>query len=112
MPIRGLKKSRLMKVKVQAVDFKVDQKLLDFVQKKMDKLDQFYDKIIDGVVYLKLGNKSEKVNKIVEIKINVPGDDLIVKKKAKTFEESMDLGVDSLKRMLRKKNEKIKAHIA
>ena len=101
-----------MKVKVQAVDFKVDQKLLDFVQKKMDKLDQFYDKIIDGVVYLKLGNKSEKVNKIVEIKINVPGDDLIVKKKAKTFEESMDLGVDSLKRMLRKKNEKIKAHIA
>jgi len=55
-----------MKVKVQAVDFKADKELIEFLQKKMDKLDQFYDKIIDGVVYLKLGNKSEKENKISE----------------------------------------------
>jgi putative sigma-54 modulation protein len=101
-----------MKVKVQAVDFKIDQKLLDFVQKKMDKLDQFYDKIIDGVVYLKLGSKSEKENKLSEIKIMVPGDEMVVKKKGKSFEESIDLCADSLKRMLRKKNEKVKAHVA
>ena len=100
-----------MKIKVQAVDFKADQKLLDFVQKKMDKLDQYYDKIIDGVVYLKLGNISEKENKIAELKINIPGDDLIVKKKAKSFEESIDSATEGLRRMLKKKNEKVKSRI-
>ncbi|MEN8137352.1 MAG: HPF/RaiA family ribosome-associated protein [Bacteroidota bacterium] len=101
-----------MKVKVQAVDFKVDQKLIDFVQRKMDKLDQFYEKIIDGVVYLKLGSKSEPENKIAEIGVKVPGDEFIVKKQSKSFEESVDACADSLRRMLRKKNEKVKAHVA
>ena len=101
-----------MKVKVQAVDFKADKELLDFLQKKMDKLDQFYDKIIDGVAYLKLGNKSDKENKISEIKIMVPGDELVVKKKAASFEASIDQCADSLARMLRKKNDKVKAHVA
>ncbi len=106
------KKSKPMKVKVQAVDFKADKELLDFLQKKMDKLDQFYDKIIDGVAYLKLGNKSDKENKISEIKIMVPGDELVVKKKAASFEASIDQCADSLARMLRKKNDKVKAHVA
>ncbi|MCK5781208.1 MAG: ribosome-associated translation inhibitor RaiA [Flavobacteriales bacterium] len=99
-----------MKVKVQAVDFKVDQKLIDFVQKKMDKLDQFYDKIVDGGVSLKLGHKNEHSNKIAEVSVKVPGDVLVVKKQTKSFEESVDGCVESLKRMLRKKNEKVKAH--
>jgi len=99
-----------MKIKVQAVDFKADKELLDFVQKKMDKLDQFYDKIIDGVVYLKLGNKSDKENKLSEIKVMVPGDELVVKKKASSFEASIDSCTESLRRMLRKKNEKVKGH--
>ncbi len=99
-----------MKVKVQAVDFKADKELLDFLQRKMDKLDQFYDKIIDGVVYLKLGNKSDKDNKVSEIKVMVPGDEFVVKKKAVSFEASIDLCTESLRRMLRKKNEKVKTH--
>jgi putative sigma-54 modulation protein len=99
-----------MKVIVQAVDFKVDQKLVDFIQKKMDKLDLFYDKIVDSNVFLKLGTVSDKENKITEIKINVPGDELVVKKKAKTFEEAVDACQSSLKRMLTKKNEKLKSH--
>ncbi|MCK5824271.1 MAG: ribosome-associated translation inhibitor RaiA [Ichthyobacteriaceae bacterium] len=101
-----------MKVRIQAVDFKADQKLIDFTQKKLDKLDQYFDKIIDGGVHFKLGNKSDKDNKISEIKINVPGDELVVKKQAKTYEEAVDLCAESLARMLKKKNDKLNTHIS
>ena len=52
-----------MKVNFNAVNFTVDQKLIDFIQKKMDKLDLFYDKVIDAEVYLKLDNTNAKENK-------------------------------------------------
>ena len=68
-----------MKVNLHNVGFTVDQKLVDFIQKKMDKLDLFYDRVIDADVYLKLDNTTVKENKIVEIKVNVPGDSFVVK---------------------------------
>ena len=72
-----------MKVNTQSVNFVADQSLVDFVQKKMDRLDQFFDKVICADIYMKVENKSEKDNKIFEAKITVPGDSYIVKKKSK-----------------------------
>ena len=95
-----------MKVNLHAVNFNVDKKLVDFVQEKIDKLEEYYDKIVSADVFLKLENTSDKENKIVEIKINVPGDDFVVKKIAKSFEEGTDLAVDSLERVLVKRKEK------
>ncbi|CEN38759.1 ribosome hibernation-promoting factor, HPF/YfiA family [Capnocytophaga cynodegmi] len=95
-----------MKVYVHPVDFTVDQKLVDFIQKKMDKLDHFYDKIIEADVHLKLENTSSKENKIVEIKVHVPGESLVVKKQFKTFEEGIDSSITPLERMLLKHKEK------
>ncbi len=74
-----------MKVNVQAVNFNVDRKLVDFIQERMDKLEKYYDKIVSSEVFLKVENTSDKENKIVEIKINVPGDDFVVKKQCKKF---------------------------
>lgn len=95
-----------MKVYVHPVDFTVDQKLVDFIQKKMDKLDHFYDKIIEADVHLKLENTSSKENKIIEIKVHVPGESLVVKKQFKTFEEGIDSSITPLERMLLKHKEK------
>ena len=95
-----------MKVNLHAVNFNVDKKLVDFVQEKIDKLEKYYDKIVSADVFLKLENTSDKENKIVEIKINVPGDDFVVKKIAKSFEEGIDLALDSLERVLVKRKEK------
>ncbi|ATA88645.1 MULTISPECIES: ribosome hibernation-promoting factor, HPF/YfiA family [Capnocytophaga] len=95
-----------MKVYVHPVDFTVDQKLVDFIQKKMDKLDHFYDRIIEADVHLKLENTSSKENKIVEIKVHVPGESLVVKKQFKTFEEGVDSSITPLERMLLKYKEK------
>ncbi|MFN3951065.1 MAG: ribosome hibernation-promoting factor, HPF/YfiA family [Thermaurantimonas sp.] len=97
-----------MVVRIQSVHFTADQKLINFIQKKMDKLDTFYDKIVDADVFLKLENTSTRENKIVEIKVNIPGNDLVVKKIAASFEEATDMCADVLSRQLRKTKEKVK----
>ncbi len=100
-----------MKVNVHAVNFNVDGKLIDFIQEKMDKLEKYYDKVVVADVYLKVEKTSEKENKIVEVKMHVPGDDLMVKKQCKTFEEAVDQSSESLERLLLKRKEKIRTHI-
>jgi putative sigma-54 modulation protein len=95
-----------MKVTTQSVNFNADGKLLDFIQRRMDKLDLFYDKTIGADVYLKVVNTSAKENKIAEVKLHVPGDVFVVKKKCKTFEESVDSACESLERKLVKKKTK------
>ncbi|NNC69264.1 MAG: ribosome-associated translation inhibitor RaiA [Flavobacteriaceae bacterium] len=101
-----------MRVHVQSVNFNVDDKLVNFIETKVDNLEKFYDRIIDAEVFLKVQNTSEKENKIAEIKVNIPGDELIVKKQCKSFEQCVDLATVALKRQLRKKKEKQRAHLS
>jgi len=100
-----------MKVSIHAVNFTVDKKLVNFVQERLDKLEKYYDKVVTTDVFLKVENVSEKENKIVEIKINVPGDDFVVKKQCKSFEEAVEIASESLERLLVKRKEKISSHI-
>ncbi len=99
-----------MKVNVHAVNFNVDQKLVNFVQERMDKLEKYYDRIVSSDVFLKVEKTSDKENKIAEIKIHVPGDDFVIKKQCKTFEEAVDLATESLERSLVKRKEKVNAY--
>ncbi|MCH7525229.1 MAG: ribosome-associated translation inhibitor RaiA [Bacteroidetes bacterium] len=99
-----------MRVNTQSVNFNADQKLIDFIQQRMDKLDQYYDKIIKSDVFLKVENTSGKQNKIFEAIISVPGDSFIVKKVCKTFEEGADSAANSLGRQLRKRKEKLRTY--
>jgi len=98
-----------MKVYVQSVNFNADKKLIEFIEKKVNNLEKYYDKIVDCEVFLKVQQTSEKENKTVDIKLNVPGNDIVVKKQCKTFEEGTSLAVDSLKRTLIKMKEKVSA---
>lgn len=100
-----------MKVNVNAVNFNVDRKLVDFVNERMGKLEKYYDKVVATDVFLKVESTSEKENKIVEIRVLVPGDDLIVKKQCKSFEEAVDSASEALERLLIKRKEKIRTHI-
>jgi len=95
-----------MKVNMQSVNFNADVTLMEFVQRRLDKLELFYDKIINSDVYLKVENTSAKENKIVEIKVHVPKDTFIVKKQCKSFEEAVDSACNSLERKLVKKKRK------
>ncbi|MCS4238816.1 putative sigma-54 modulation protein [Myroides gitamensis] len=99
-----------MKVNIQAVNFNVDRKLVDFINERMLKVGKFYDKVISVDVFLKVENTNEKENKTVEVKLLVPGDDIVAKKTCKTFEEGVDSGADAIERMVVKYKEKMKAH--
>ena len=98
-----------MKVYVQSVNFNADSDLIDFIEKKVNGLERYYDRIVDSEVYLKVQQTSAKENKLVEVKINIPRNEIVVKKQSKTFEEGTLLAVDSIKRQLTKKKEKIRA---
>jgi len=100
-----------MKVNVHAVNFTVDVKLVGFVQERMDRLEKYYDKVVSSDVFLKVEKTSEKENKVAEIKILVPGDEFIVKKQCKTFEEAVEQSIESLERLLIKRKEKVKSNI-
>lgn len=101
-----------MKVFTQSVNFTADRKLLNYIEKKVGGLEKFHDKIVDVEVFLKVQKTSEKENKITEVKINIPGSELMVKKQCKTFEEGVSVGVESLKRQLQKSKEKLRTTLA
>src|SRR5690554_2153410 len=92
----------MMNINVQSIHFDADQKLVDFIQRKTNKLTQFYDQLLDGICYLKLENGESEANKIAEFKINIPGNQLFAKGQAKSFEEATDLAVESLRRQINK----------
>lgn len=91
-----------MNITVQSIRFDADQKLIQFIQKRIDKLDQFFDQIIDGECYLRLENVDDEANKITEFKLNIPGGQLFAKAQAKSFEEATDMAVESLRRQINK----------
>ncbi|UOQ65770.1 ribosome hibernation-promoting factor, HPF/YfiA family [Hymenobacter volaticus] len=99
-----------MKVQMHSVHFDADQKLLDFIQKRLDKLETFYDRVIEGEVILKLNNKDGIDNKTVEIKLFVPGATLFTQEDAASFEAAADAAADGLKRQITKYKEKVTSH--
>lgn len=99
-----------MNVNTQSINFVADVKLKDFIQKRFEKLNLYYDKIIQADIYLKVENTSDKENKIFEAKLSVPGDTFVVKKHSKSFEEGADLVTTSLMRRLKKRKEKLRSH--
>ncbi|WPO82298.1 HPF/RaiA family ribosome-associated protein [Chryseobacterium sp. JJR-5R] len=94
-----------MKITVQSIGLTPHEPLESHIEKKVSKLETFYDKIQDCKVFLKVENNTDRNNKTTEIILVVPGEDIVVKKTSATFEESLDLCVDTAKKLLIKKKE-------
>ncbi len=90
-----------MKWDIQAVNFTMKPELTDYCKEKIEGLSKYYSKIVGAEVYLKLGQSAEH-NKIVEIKLNIPGNDLFAESSSPKFEGSINDAVDKLKAQLRK----------
>jgi putative sigma-54 modulation protein len=97
-----------MKVDIHSIHFDADQKLLEFIEEKTSKLAQFDDNIISAEVFLRIEKADSNENKLVEIKLNVPGKDLFAKKHSKSFEEATDEVVEALRRQVLKNKGKAK----
>jgi putative sigma-54 modulation protein len=100
-----------MKISVQSIHFNADRKLLAFIQKKVSKLDQFFDNIVNGEVYLRLQKAEDDANKIAEIKLSIPGGKLFVKEQCKTFEEATDRAIESLRKKVDKHKTKSRTRV-
>jgi putative sigma-54 modulation protein len=97
-----------MRVHTEAVQFKADQKLIDYIEKKVNKMDQYFDRIIEAKVTLRLENSGQVRDKVAEVLLNVPGESLFVKESSKTFEASVDGALSSMRRQLIKYKEKLR----
>ncbi len=95
-----------MNMKMQSVGFKADSKLEAFINQKLKKLEKFENNITTYEVILNIDKASNRENKVVEVKMNVPGSELFAKKKSKTFEEATDLVADALRSQILKYKEK------
>jgi putative sigma-54 modulation protein len=94
-----------MEVKIQSVKFDASKQLLEFVEKKMSRLERFESNSTGVDVVLKLDKDNEKGNKLALVTLHVPGNDIITEQRARTFEEAVDLALDVVKRQIEKRRE-------
>jgi ribosomal subunit interface protein len=98
-----------MNIQVKTVHFTADQKLIDFVNKKVPKLDIYFEGIIGAEVTMKVVKPETVNNKLAEIKLSIPGSDyLFAEKQADSFEEAIDLAVEAIRKQLTKFKDKLK----
>ena len=97
-----------MNVNIQSVHFKTDHKLEVFINERVSRLSGIFDGVISSEVTLRLDKSDTQENKITEIRLVIPGNDLFAKKQCKTFEEATDVAVEALRRQLKKHKEKVR----
>ena len=95
-----------MDVQIQSVKFDASSKLIEFIEKKLSKLDRVAEKAIGVDVVLKLEKDSEKGNKVAVVTLRVPGGDIRVEEQAHTFEEAIDNVMDVMKRQIERRKDK------
>lgn len=91
-----------MKININSVHFKTDKKLEEFITQKVEKVCSKFTDVIGSEVTLKLDNTDTPENKIADIRIILKGNDLYASKVSKSFEESVDLAIDALKKQIEK----------
>ena len=80
--------------------------LKKYIDKRLSKLSLFYNRIISVDLYLNLDNHSSQTNKFVELRVNIPGEDVVVGKKSESFEKSLDMAASTAERMLKRRKQK------
>lgn len=96
-----------MEVNIKAIHFDISEKLVDFVNKKIDKIARRHEAVSEADVTLTLVKPETAKNKEAAVKLAVPGSaDLFASKTADTFEEALDLALDALKPQLEKIKDK------
>ncbi|MCE5174599.1 MAG: ribosome-associated translation inhibitor RaiA [Bacteroidales bacterium] len=98
-----------MEIRIQSIHFDATVALEKFIQKKVAKLEQYYDDILEAEVILKVIKPETVSNKEALVKIKVSGNELFASKISDTFEESVDVSVEALQKQLLKFKEKIRA---
>jgi putative sigma-54 modulation protein len=109
-PIIQPTRRTIMNMNVHSIHFDADIKLVSFIKEKLTKLNLFHDNIIASDVFLRLDHDGEKrENKVVEIRLSIPGNDLFAKRQGKSFEEATMNTVDALRSQVERKKERLRS---
>ena len=91
-------------INVKSLKFDADEKLLDFIDKKVGKVEKFFDNMGDIDVTLSLLPEAE--NKCVKLQTHMPGEEIVIERNARTFEEAVTDAADALKENIVRVKEK------
>ncbi len=94
-----------MQITIQSLQFKATDALETFVRTKVEKLSHLNKQIISGDVILKLEKSDINENKVCEIRVHIPGNNLFAKRQSKSFEEATNEAIDALQEQLLKRKE-------
>src|SRR6266480_2736383 len=94
-----------MDIIIQSLGFTAGEMLESFVHEKLDKLEKEAD-IIRANVVLFTGSDANPNNCYCEIRLEIPGNDLFVKKSSDNFDKAIVDAVDTIQHSLRKTKEK------
>ena len=89
-----------MEVRIQSIHFDASEQLQVFIQKKVAKLEKYYDDIKKVEVSLKVVKPETAENKEAGVKVIVPSGDFYASKICDTFEEAIDLSVEAIEKQL------------
>lgn len=95
-----------MDVNIQAINFDASEKLVAFVNKKVDRLVRHFPDITTAEVKLTVVKPESAMNKEAVINIQGPGNEFVATKVADTFEEAVDLSLEAISKMAEKAKEK------
>lgn len=95
-----------MDIRIQSIHFDATEQLQAFIQKKVTKLEKYYEDIKKVEVSLKVVKPETATNKEAGITLSVPNAELHASKICDTFEEAVDLAVEALEKQLVKYKEK------
>jgi putative sigma-54 modulation protein len=95
-----------MKISIQSIDFNPRQELLDLVNDKFGKIERFSDRILEAKVILRVEKSESRENKVCEVKLIIPGNDIFVKKQSESFEDAVQKVSDILQREVKDWKEK------
>ncbi len=80
-----------MEATIKAIHFDVSEKLVNFINKKIDKISRRYEGVSAASVTLKVVKPETAMNKEVQVRLTIPtAADLFATKTADTFEEGVD----------------------
>jgi len=97
-----------MEIRIKSVNFDATEQLKAFADKKVSKLSKSFEDIQNVEVQFKVVKPATSLNKETSLTVAVPGTRLFVEKVCDTFEEGVDLCVDSMKVQLSKFKEKLR----
>jgi len=95
-----------MEIRIKSIHFDATEKLQEFINKKVEKLQKSYEDIQKVEVQLKVEKPASALNKTTSLTVTAPGNTLFVEKTCDTFEEGVDLCLDAMKVQLTKFKEK------